>query len=254
MSVTINKWRVWCTTESAYKYWWIESTLPTPTTCPTNTAHTVNTGLTMLVDKYDPNVVNINQEVTPTGGRYRFDSKAFTATADTTTLFSFSFPINISMLEGSFVSSDENRGDMWSWIVSENTTVGAITASVGIGDTVINVSSTVCTYASIGYEIRLFNGTISENLGRVLSIDTANHRVTMETASTQAFSPATPTYVQMSVVFMRDCEFGSPWVYEYGSSKIKSSYIPANTVIKVYYTNRHATQDKRIVVHMEYLY
>ena len=241
---------IWCTNESAYKYWWLDSTASAPTVCPTNTLHTVNTPL--IVDTISPNVVNINQEAVPTGEHYRFDTKAFTATANTTTLYSFSFPIPVSLFEGSFVSSVDNRGDTWSWIVSENTTVGALTATANENDTVLSVSSTVVQYVEKGFEVRLVSGGTSQNLGLVLAVDELNNTITVQTACTQTFNAG--TYVQMSIVFMRDCEFGHPWVYEYGSSKIKSSYIPANTIIKVYYTNNSPDTDKRIVVNMEYLY
>ena len=46
---TFYKYRVRCTTESAFKEWILDSTLPVPTTCPSNTAHTVDTVQTTIM-------------------------------------------------------------------------------------------------------------------------------------------------------------------------------------------------------------
>jgi hypothetical protein len=225
-----------------------------PTTCPNNSAHTITSSLTQIVQTRESDAVTINQEDTPTAGRFFFDTKQFTALANQTTSFSFSYPMTISLLDAQFVSAAENTGDTWSWVIYENTTVGAITSDVAISDTVINVSSTVLDNVDIGFYVNLFDGVNTEQLNRVVAKDSIAGTITVETASSQAFAAATPTYVRMSVYFCKDMEFGHPWNVIFGDGKIRTTTVPANTSIKVDYTNNHASDDKRIVVYIEYMY
>jgi len=169
------------------------------------------------------------------------------------TTYTFSYPMPISVIEAQFVSATENTGDSWTWVIAKNTTVGAITANVTIGDTTINASQTVVDNINIGYKMNLFDGVNSVDLGRVLSKDTDTNIITVEHASTENFSAASPTYIRMSIVFMENAEFGHPWLLVYGEGKIKSSYVPANTVITVEYTNNTGVT-KRICPSIEYLY
>jgi hypothetical protein len=253
MSLILNRWRLYCSTESTYVYVWLDENQTTPTTCPNNNAHTIS-GDAIIVEKRDPTVVSISQETTATGEHYCWSTKSFTALANQMTAYSFSYPIPISVLNAKFISEEENRGDMWTWAIAKNTVIGAITNTVNIGDTVINVSSTVLTYVAVGFYVNLFNGTTTNELGLVLSKNTTNSTITVQTATTHAFSPATPTYVRMSIMFMKDALIGSPWCYEYGEAKIKTSYVPAGTNVTVEYTNNSASEDKLIVVHIEYMY
>ena len=253
-SSTLYKWRVYCETEASYVYWWLTENQSAPTTCSNNSAHTITSGLTQIVDTRKTDAITIRQEDVPTGERYFFSTQQFTALANQTTTYSFSYPINISLLETQFVSSAENTGDSWSWVIFENTTIGAITSDVSVSDTVINVSSTVTSSIDIGFYASLFDGTNTADLGMVVAKDATAGTITVQTPSTHSFSTATPTYVRMSIYFCKDMEFGHPWLIDYGGSKIKTSSVPANTVIKVYYTNNHETLDKRIVVYLEYMY
>lgn len=253
-NLTLYKWRVYCATDSKYEYIWLDETNSAPTTCPTNTAHTITTSLTKIYEIRSPASVEITQKAGAIGDNFKWDTVAFTATANTTTTHSFSYPFDINMLEATILSSSENTGDNMSWVVSENTTIGAITANVSVSDNVINVSSTVIDYIQVGFKANLFDGSNTEDLGYVISIDSENSTITTENASTQAFSAATPTYVRMSIYFVDNIEFGHAGRHEIGGSKIKSTFVPANTVVKCYYVNNSASDDKRIVADIELMY
>lgn len=253
-ALILYKWRVYCQDESAYQYWWLDQNQSEPTTCPNNSAHTITTVLTKIVQTRNAEVFEIKQEATPTGGNYMWDTQVFTALADQITEFSFSYPMDVSVLEAQFTSGEENVGDTWSWVISPNTTVGALTANVAIDDTVINVTSTVTANINVGFYVNLFDGVNTEELGRVLSIDSVSGTITTENASTTAFSAASPTYVRMNIYFMKDAEFGHPWNIVYGEGKILSSFVPAGTTVKVMYNNKSPTVDKRVVCNLEILY
>ena len=253
-SLTLYKYRVFCNDENAFQYWWLDENQPEPTTCPNDSGHTINTALTKIVGVRDPEEIQIKQEVIPTGQNYQWDTQAFDALANSTSTHTFSYDIDVSVLEAQFISATIHKGDKWSWVIAENTTVGALTADVSISDTVLNVSSTVVENIKVGFYINLFDGVNTEDLGRVTAVDTDASTVTVSTASTQAFAAATPTFVQMSIYFMKDVEIGEPWMYIYGEGKIQSSYVPAGTTVKVIYTNMSPTVDKRIVCNLELMY
>ena len=46
----INKWRIRCLTDNTYEYVWLPDGDPAPTTCPTNTAHSVNAPSAAIVE------------------------------------------------------------------------------------------------------------------------------------------------------------------------------------------------------------
>jgi len=252
--LTLNKWRVWCVTENAFVYIWLDEDQDAPTTCPTNTGHTITTALTKIIEIRDPEVFSIKQETTPTGENYFFSSQSFIALANQTTSYSFSYPFPVSVLSAQYVSAEENRGDTWTWTVSPNTTVGALTSDVSATDTVINVSSTVTDNIKIGFGVNIFDGVNTDDLGRVLAVDSDAGTITVETAATQSFAAATPTYVRMNIYFCKDMSFGHPWALTFGDNKIQSSYVPANTVVQVDYVNNDPTKDKEIVTSLELMF
>lgn len=50
---TINKYRVWCSTEEKYLTILLEDGQPEPTTCPNNTTHTIDSEMTAICDTYE---------------------------------------------------------------------------------------------------------------------------------------------------------------------------------------------------------
>lgn len=254
MTTILYKWRIWCDDESAYVFRWLEAGDGEPTTCPNNSSHTISSGLNRIVEIRNPDEVVIKQELVATGGHYQWVSKAFDAIANSTTTHSFSYPLDVNVIQATFIAAQENVGDVWTWALNPNTTIGSLTSNASIGDTVLNVSSTVTENAKVGYNITLTDGTNTNDLGQVVSIDSVNGTITTENATTNAFDFTTPTFVQVTVYFCKDMEFGHPWILEYGSAKITSTFLPANTNIVITYTNNHPTQDKRIVVYIEVMY
>ena len=134
------------------------------------------------------------------------------------------------------------------------TTTGTITSDVTASDTVINVSQTVIDNVNIGYKIQLDDSTNTDDLGIVTAIDTDNKTITVDTAATQGFSAATPTYVKQTVCMVSDYEIGPAWEWVIGESKIGGSHLPANTTVEVKYTNNSAITAKKLVAKIEYLY
>jgi hypothetical protein len=253
-SLTLYKWRVYCVDEGGYQYWWLDENHPAPDKCPNDSSHTIDPSLTKIVDVRDSEVFQIKQEATPTGQNYQWKTQSFTALAGQTTIYRFSYPINISVLEAQYVSSEENRGDSWTWKISPDTIIGNITNFVNPGDTVIPVTSTVTDNILEGFGFSLFDGVNMEDLGVITAIDKVNGTVTVSVPTARSWSPLTPTYAVMNIYFVQNGGFGHPWLMIFGEGKIIGSYVPANTVVQVEYTNNDPTLDKEITVYLEVMY
>ncbi len=126
MSTTVYQYRVYCTTDSKYVTTWNTTT---PTTCPENNSHSINSSLTTVVNEITETEVKIKEEDTPTGGHFKLDMLKIVAprNAVTTKIFKFDYPINIVTTR--LITGNVHEGDVLCWSVAPNTTVGALTAS-----------------------------------------------------------------------------------------------------------------------------
>jgi len=229
--IVVNKYRVWCSTEGAYVYGW---GVTEPTTCPTDTAHTIDSTKTTIDATVEENTVEIKEENTPTGGQYKSCGLSFSAAASEETLHDFSFPFPISLMSATFPSHGKTAGDSIGFIVGPDTVVGAITSDVTAGDTVINVQSTVIDNMKAGRYARLDDGTNNEEH---LVITVGSTTITLHTATANSYAAATPTYVKLNVKMAENLYLEPEVRYMLGDTKIGGSYVPANTVIRMSYNN-----------------
>jgi hypothetical protein len=247
---TLYYWRVWCTTDSAYKYTWAEEE---PTTCPENIAHSVDSSKTTILDIVDPGVVKIQEENTPTGGNFKTETRKMSVTANSTDTADYTFDIPIAVYSIYFITTSDHEGDELKLAIAPDTTIGVITSDVNSAETEISVNSTVTDNTEVGFNVKITDGTNTDDLGRVLAIDKTNGTITVQTATTNSFLAATPTYIQQTLCRVENYEIGPPWEYSIGASKIGGSYVPANTVVRVIYTNNGNT-DIDIVFRLEYTF
>lgn len=102
---TVYKYRVWCSTDSKYEYVWGETA---PTTCPTNTGHTIDGAQTVIVEKAGNEIVEVTQEPAfkhkklPDGNKLysRTEGKSFALTAGVNDALDFNVPWNNAKLTG----------------------------------------------------------------------------------------------------------------------------------------------------------
>ena len=251
MTTPVIRWRVYCETESEWSEGYLAEGIE-PSVCFNDTAHTINTNSFQELAKVSNNNVSIIEEVVPTGGYHKSVSYKIDCTPGVST-HDYIFDYAISAFSISFNIIDDHRNDTLETIVAPNTIIGVITSDVSIGDTIINVSPTVIQHIKIGFYVNLDDSNINENLGIVTNIDTINSTITVKTASTTAFSASSPTYVKMSIKAIDNFTFGYPGNYVLGGTKIGGSYIPANTIIRIVYTNNGETT-KYFYPVIDYLY
>ena len=247
---TLYNWNVFCQTEGKYYSVWTEQdTVPA---CPNNAGDTVSVASSALITKVAPNLIQIKEEQQQTGGHYQVrtvggDMVVGTNTVDT------SWPFPTSALAIRFMSGSDHKGDLLEVQVGPDTTVGAITADVGIGDSVLTVDSTAIQAFKLGYWLTLDDGVNSYDMGRVIASDTGASTITTENTSTFNFLVATPTLIRMTVKTIVNYEIGEPGTVVLGESKIGGSFVPANVIVRMVYTNNGAST-KRFCAQVEYLY
>jgi hypothetical protein len=205
----------------------------------------------VLVD----NAVAIQEGAGPTQGRFQvrgceMDIPASVGWHEFPAL-SWPYPVVMFSAQGHTPAACDD--DEMKFVIGPNTTVGAITADVAIGDDVINVSQTVIDNMQHGFEFHLTDGVTTEDFGVVTSYDPVALTVTVTNTATSAWAAATPTYAQITIV-MGDKLYhigGHNWAI--GMSKIGGSQIPAGMQVVLRYNNRDGVA-KRYAYSVEYLY
>lgn len=200
------------------------------------------------------NQVLVKEEDIKTGGHFQVKTIHVTAAANETKLHDISWPHDVNILSVSLYSTADMVGDKVSALIAPNTTIGAITADVATTDTTFTVQSSVVQNIRIGYLVTITDLTNTDECGVVTAIDLGAFTITVETAPTNAYLAATPTYIQMTVQMMVQHEMpGFDFVLILGESKIGASHIPANTTVRIKYENSTAAQ-KDLIACVEYLY
>lgn len=219
-----------------------------------------------LVDA-PPTVAVLEQDVEPNkrvGGRFQTRSLLLDipeGDPNDVSVHDFSFPIPVSILAAQALIDSQHVGDYLDFIVAPDTIIGVLTEDTTASDNVIRVSQTVIDNVFIGAYLKLFNGSVANELGRVIDIGyddgygsgVESDLIHVETATTDAFLAASPTYVMMSVKMVEVLEMTSVGRIVIGESKIGSSYVPAGTLLRLNYTNKSGAAKKLGVV-LEYLY
>lgn len=250
---TLYKYSFNCTTESLEKSVWRAEDEAVPSKCPDDTSHTIDTNSIRITQKVSDNLVQVQEESTPTGGHFKSISKSIDILANETKFDDNVWDFNISALEIEFISTADNQGDNLELIVGQNTVVGVITSDVSVSDNVINASQTVIDNIFVGSKVNLFDGVNTEDLGYVIAVDKDNKTITTKNSSTQAFSMATPTYIRMSVYVIENYVIGPAGRHTIGGSKIGGSFIPKNTIVRIVYQNNSGSP-KNFTAQLDYLY
>ena len=199
-------------------------------------------------------VVQIKEENIETGGHYQAKSFDLIVPASTGWYsLDFSFPVPIGLMAARAKIIESMNGDEIQCLVAPDTVIGAITSDVSVDDTVINVSQSVIDNTSIGFFVDIYDGTNHDDLQRIVSIDSDNLQITVAQAATQSFLASAPTYVRQTLKYVPNLTLVTGFNLCLGSVKIGSSYVPANTTMRLSYNNISGTA-KTFSFIFEYLY
>ncbi|GAH07313.1 unnamed protein product, partial [marine sediment metagenome] len=127
-----------------------------------------------------------------------------------------SWPMDILMWRTLLTPLSDMIGDQISVLAAPETTVGIVTSLVSIGDTVINVNSTVTDNTIRGFLITLDDGVNKDVLGRCTNVDGGAGTITVTTPTTYSFAAMT-TPVKISVYLLKDIDITDTKVIDIGS-------------------------------------
>lgn len=159
----------------------------------------------------------------------------------------FSWPFNIALKSGTIYVTDDMVGDEMTVKIAPNTIIGATIQNLNIGDTSIYVSPTVIQNIKYGQYIGF--PTLNKELGRVISIGT--NYLTFYPAADVSVNAG--TYVGMCAKIIPYAYFSSRGIMEIGKTVTTANRIPANTKIRLEYTNNTGIA-KKVSFLLEYLY
>lgn len=163
----------------------------------------------------------------------------------------FTFPIPISVLAAQLLATDNTVGDTVNFEVAPDTVIGILTANADVNDSLFIVSPTVSENTFVGAFLVITDGQSLDDLGRVLKV--ADNTVVTENVTTNAYSATSPTYVRQTVRMAHNFQVAAPGRVEIGETKIGSSFIPANVVLRLRYENASGTA-KSFGIIIELLY
>jgi hypothetical protein len=130
MSESYYEYRVRCTTDNKYETWVLSENDPEPTTCPTNTSHTIDQSQTTIIKEISDTEVSIKEENVKTGGNFQSTTIEFDAIKNQESSQSISWPFPVSALAVQFVTEEINRGDILDMIIGKDTITGIVTTNV----------------------------------------------------------------------------------------------------------------------------
>ena len=188
------------------------------------------------------------KELISTGGFYQSTTSggAIASGVGSETNFDHTWPFPFALFAVKFSWNVSMEGDQIECLVSPDTTVGGTTSVTAAGNTDwIYVSETVCPNIALGYFIKI--GT--EDLGRVVEIDSYANRIKCESANTSEL-PAT-SLVKFTVKMGYKWVFPKSGIITLGDVTPGGSTIPANTIVRCVYTNNDGASGKEFYYALE---
>lgn len=248
---TIYQYRLWCNTENAYVTVWGEEP---PTTCPHDTTHSIDLSSIVVVETKNTPAVAVQSDVI---GYYQATTIPITVPGlnpGTVYTQDISFPHDTYIWTCEFQSDSLMVGDVFNVIVSPDTTVGYITQNELTGSNVLHVSQTIFSSNIVanGMHVSITDGATSQNLGRIISMDSVSETITVEHPLSHNFN--TGNLLNISIYLIRDQFIGySNKNYVYGKKGFSARKLPKNTIMRFAYTNNTGTP-KQLNFDMEYNY
>lgn len=264
MSKTIYVWNIWCNTDNQYETWKLYDTDPEPTTCPINTAHSVDLNNVIRTNVINQNTVKIREEDVPTGGKWAAEAHWFhgetggvSGPSSTVTQISWLYDVNVFNIQ--YRSTDENVGDKVSMYVETKDqglgvgVIGVIQQDAPTGATGIYVNQTIIDNVLGADYISLTDGTNSTEYMQIINIDRINRILYFNSGTNVQYSASTPTFIKFRRYVLNYYPLGPPDLYQMGNGKIGGSYVPKGNIVNIVYHNYDTTKDKELYAYIERL-
>lgn len=236
----LNQYRVYCIDEAIFVTGW----LPDPqvcTQCFNNTSHTVNPNSISIIDTISPNTTLISTQTHgETNGNYRREGRVMNIAAGPNVITSqtTTFKYDIGILAFIISIGQDNIGDQFDVLVMpiNNSPIGLLAANVTTGQTVIPIPVTTIIYLQVGFKLTLQSATtgILEEEDEIISINTTNNTITLQTGITSAFS--TGDYISFVMTRCKNVYLNTPGNERVGDF-LRSSIFPKTMQAQLRYKN-----------------
>lgn len=249
----INNYVFYCETEGKEVSLWAEN-IPSPLLCPNDTAHTVNPGTISIFGSIEPNETILRDG---THGYYQSTTIPINIPAGTpgyTYIFDYSFPYDIAIWTSNFTSSADLVGDSFDIIIGPNTTLGYLTQTGNIGDTVLHCSDSIFAsgYMANGIHVNIKNGPTEQNVEHSSLVNATNKTITVYKALETTFNIG--SLVQINTYIVKNQVIGhANKTYNYGTKGIATRKVPKGIKTRFIYKNNNGLE-KTFYFDMEYNY
>lgn len=233
---SLNLYRVYCTVEEIYINTW---DIVEPTTCPNNNTHAISSNID-IIDEVSTSNITVNED---TDGYFETTTVSMlipSGLPGSVTEHDVSWPMNILVWNTHITPTTPMIDDSMSVIASPETIIGVLTVGTNIGDTVLNVNSTVIDNAYGGFLVTLDDGVNKDVVNRISGIDSINSQITVETPLSYAYSPGTP--FKISIYLLKDIFIANTNEINIGQKGFRGKQLDANVPLRVYYTNNSGTE------------
>lgn len=243
MTNTVNEYLVYCIAEDKDVSAWGPDP---PTLCPNNHLdRTIDPNRTRLINTISTRHMKVTEDL---DGYYHCDGISFNIAAgpiDSITTHDLIWPYNIVIWNTDVYCTSDNVGDVVSVVAAPNKLIGNITSPVTIGSNTIVVSTTVTGAVYKSFSLTIDDGVNSQDLGRIISIDTTTNTITIENSLTNDY--ATGSLIKLNVNLITDFEIALNGIgVSFGSKGLRGKPLPANTTLRTIYKNKNGLAKKTI--------
>jgi hypothetical protein len=246
----VYQYQIYCNTEAGHVSGWTKTV---PTTCFNNNAHSVNLNSVQIVDVIQNSEVTLKQDTIYIARTPFIEPIDILQTApESTQTVNYVFSSLSSMYGFSIYSDTSNIGDRITVAPNENTQIGLIASPITANDTTIYPPAAFFLYGSVGFTLVVSDGTNTDDLGMVKTINKDNGSVVVQNAAVHNFA-TNNTGTLMSYYTTKNFRIGCAGKLDFFSDIFGGTPVPAGTSVNFIYENTSTTVTKDITLSLTLL-
>lgn len=249
MSTTVYQYRIYCNEESQFVLTWDTTT---PTLCPNDHANRSNIDSSKtIVDSVSKDNLQVNE---PYNGYFKVESIIVNVPAMSPSgeyIHDMTWDYDIILWNADIMPVADMIDDQLNVIAGPETTVGTLTASASVNDTILTVTAGIVSNPAItrGVNVVIDDGVNKHDGGVITNIDVDNSQITIQTPLAYAY--AIGTLVKVSVFVIEDMLINySGQLVSIGKKGFQGKPIAAGTTLRVLYKNNNGLS-KKLVIKLE---
>lgn len=225
-------------------YIW-KDTVDLLTTCPENPLHPVNPVSAIIREIVTPNEITIRDGIP---GMYQVKTEIFNIPAGATGgnyIEDISFPYDMELLLASFMATNDMIDDSFKVIVAPDTPISILSQVGDTGATTLYLDSFPFNNNLIykGLNVSITDTIVTQDLGLIVAYDNTNYTITVQNSLNQVYNAGSVILMNRYLISnFHICHTGT--IVEMGQKGFKSSAVPANTIIRLIYTNGNGLSKK----------